>query len=43
MTIRYAHLSPAHLRAPVDRLDGLTGSSVPTTTHLERPADHASA
>src|SRR5207249_8277125 len=24
MTLRYAHLSPAHLRADVDRLDGLT-------------------
>jgi len=24
MTQRYAHLSPAHLRAAVDRLDGLT-------------------
>src|SRR5438094_3197720 len=24
MTLRYAHLSPAHLRAAVDRLDGLT-------------------
>jgi integrase len=26
MTMRYAHLSPAHLRATVDRLDGLTPS-----------------
>jgi len=24
MTMRYAHLSPAHLRATVDRLDGIT-------------------
>src|SRR6266446_1437666 len=24
MTMRYAHLSPAHLRGAVDRLDGLT-------------------
>ena len=24
MTLRYAHLSPAHLRGAVDRLDGLT-------------------
>jgi integrase len=27
MTQRYAHLSPAHLRAAVDRLDGLCGSA----------------
>ena len=26
MTLRYAHLSPAHLRGAVDRLDKLTGS-----------------
>ena len=26
-TLRYAHLSPAHLRTAVDRLDGLTESS----------------
>jgi integrase len=26
MTLRYAHLSPAHLRAAVDRLDGLTST-----------------
>jgi hypothetical protein len=25
MTQRYAHLSPAHLRGAVDRLDGLAG------------------
>ena len=25
MTLRYSHLSPAHLRGAVDRLDGLTG------------------
>jgi hypothetical protein len=24
MTMRYAHLSPAHLRRAVDKLDGLT-------------------
>jgi integrase len=29
MTLRYAHLSPAHLRGAVDRLDGLT-SMAPT-------------
>src|SRR5262247_2935718 len=27
MTLRYAHLSPAHLRTAVDRLDGLTPSA----------------
>ena len=26
MTLRYAHLSPVHLRAAVDRLDGLTAT-----------------
>jgi integrase len=29
MTMRYSHLSPAHLRATVDRLDGLTPSTDP--------------
>jgi integrase len=28
MTMRYAHLSPAHLRSTVDRLDGPTGVEV---------------
>jgi integrase len=27
MTLRYSHLSPAHLRGAVDRLDGLTGAT----------------
>jgi integrase len=27
MTLRYAHLSPAHLRGAVDRLDGLTAAT----------------
>ncbi len=27
MTLRYAHLSPAHLRSTVDRLDGLTDAT----------------
>ena len=27
MTMRYAHLSPAHLRRAVDKLDGLTSSA----------------
>jgi integrase len=31
MTLRYAHLSPAHLRGAVERLEGL-GSAVPTPT-----------
>jgi integrase len=29
MTLRYAHLSPAHLRAAVDRLEGLTHPASP--------------
>jgi hypothetical protein len=28
MTLRYSHLPPAHLRADVDRLDGLTPPAV---------------
>jgi integrase len=34
MTLRYAHLSPAHLRSAVERLEGLTPS--------RRPADNVS-
>ncbi len=34
VTLRYAHLSPAHLRAAVDRLDGLTS---PAAVLLARP------
>jgi len=30
MTLRYAHLSPAHLRGAVERLDGLTSGAVMT-------------
>ena len=35
MTLRYAHLSPAHLRGAVDRLEGLTPppASVPVVAH----------
>ena len=29
MTQRYAHLSPAHLRGAVERLEGLTAGSAP--------------
>lgn len=36
MTQRYAHLSPAHLRAAVDRLDGLTPGRVPLDRNAER-------
>ena len=33
MTLRYAHLSPSHLRAAVDRLDGLTPAAGPARAH----------
>ena len=38
MTLRYSHLSPAHLRAAVDRLDGLTSAPAadPATTESVR-------
>lgn len=32
MTMRYAHLSPEHLRAAVSRLDGPTAAPAPTAT-----------
>jgi integrase len=41
MTLRYAHLSPAHLRGAVDRLDGLTGSVL--IAPVEVPSVPASA
>jgi hypothetical protein len=37
MTLRYAHLSPAHLRGAVARLEGLTGRPAGGPT----PADAA--
>jgi integrase len=37
MTMRYSHLSPAHLRAAVDRLDGLTISTTSTQSAVESP------
>ena len=39
MTLRYAHLSPAHLRTAVESLDGLTG--VPAVAHkvAHKPGD----
>jgi hypothetical protein len=40
MTLRYAHLSPAHLRAAVDRLDGLT---IPAKGAPVAVAEHATA
>jgi hypothetical protein len=44
MTIRYAHLSPAYLRAIVDRLDGLT-PAVDTSSGLalQHKAQHKAA
>ena len=37
MTMRYAHLSPAHLRATVDRLDGLTTAALaPAAQHKDQ-------
>jgi integrase len=35
MTLRYSHLSPAHLRADVDRLDGLTAHSAAQNAILD--------
>jgi hypothetical protein len=37
MTLRYAHLSPAHLRTAVDRLDGL--ASAPGLSEVGPMAD----
>ena len=43
MTLRYAHLSPAHLRGAVERLEGLTnGSSQHMNQHIDRPSLDAS-
>jgi integrase-like protein len=36
MTMRYAHLSPAHLRTAVDRLDGLTSGAAAPQVAIER-------
>ena len=38
MTLRYAHLSPAHLRTAVDRLDGLTSKPGAVTADVVAPA-----
>jgi integrase len=38
-TQRYAHLSPAHLRGAVDRLDGLTSTSLSTQSAHEGKID----
>lgn len=50
MTMRYAHLSPEHLRAAVSRLDGLTGAPAPAVTAQNqhkavtiKPASHVTA
>ena len=42
MTLRYAHLSPAHLRSAVDRLDGLAAFTSPSGAG-EKMADMALA
>jgi integrase len=33
MTLRYSHLSPAHLRGAVERLEGLTAAAAPASAH----------
>jgi integrase len=38
MTMHYSHLSPAHLRATVDRLDGLT-NCCPAAAAVAPPAE----
>jgi integrase len=43
MTMRYSHLSPAHLRAAVDRLDGLTISITSAQSAVESPQRLVSA
>lgn len=40
MTLRYAHLSPAHLRRAVDRLDGLTQGAPAETLVETAPVGH---
>jgi site-specific recombinase XerD len=41
MTLRYSHLSTAHVRAAVDRLDGLTGSAPAADVTVEAtPVGH---
>jgi integrase len=36
MTLRYAHLSPAHLRGAVERLEGLTPAVSPAVQHMNQ-------
>jgi integrase len=36
MTLRYAHLSPAHLRGAVERLEGLTPAANPSVQHIDQ-------
>jgi hypothetical protein len=36
MTLRYAHLSPAHLRGAVERLEGLTSAATPAVQHTNQ-------
>lgn len=35
MTLRYAHLSPAHLRGAVERLEGLGSGTMPAVESAE--------
>jgi integrase len=42
MTLRYAHLSPAHLRGAVERLEGLTPAASPAVQHMNQHISAAS-
>jgi integrase len=42
MALRYAHLSPAHLRGAVERLEGLTPAATPAAQHMNQHISAAS-